>query len=641
MRHLIDIAKFLVLTSAVAFGQSQRLISGDYGDGTTLQKNGVKNGHAEANVASWSTYDDAAAAPVDCTGGSVTTTFTRSTSSPLDGAASFLITKDAANRQGEGAAYSFSIPSGYSTVTPTMHTISALYTVPSGTYDYSASDLTAYIYDVTNAQVIQPIGFKFDGGAMAATFQPNSTSSSYRLCLHIATTSTSAWTMKIDNVSVGPVSKSQSPVVTAESLTYPVVPNASAFGTVTNNAIYTSRVGDKLLVSGSFQSGTVAAAEAYITLPFTIDTTKMGGTGADAVCTWYGAKNAATAAAFSLDGSTANVTGVLFYDGGSNPTRLYFSNRAATNSYEKRNANSLFSSNDSVGFFCKPLPIAGWGGTNQTSDQNDGRVVKSRYSEIAGGAYASGAVINYANKEEDSHSMCSSGSCTVPMTRRYKIGGAFYSSSYGAVTGDGLNLSIYKNGSQVAIIDLLRIQTNNTAQFLLAGSTELDLIKGDVITLRHGGFSGSPNASGGATLNYFTIESSSGGSQIAASESVNAKAGGTATGGSGAASIIIFPTKSWDSHDSYSTSTGRLTVRVSGKYEVCARVNASNSVAVALYKNAAQGDDMFTSSVGPGLGWGCAETDAVVGDLLDVRTISSSIGTHGSGSWVTFKRVGN
>lgn len=70
-----------------------------------LNKEYVKNPKFESDASDYSAYADAAgSSPVDGTGGSPSVTITQTTSAPLSGVASGLITKDAANRQGEGVS---------------------------------------------------------------------------------------------------------------------------------------------------------------------------------------------------------------------------------------------------------------------------------------------------------------------------------------------------------------------------------------------------------------------------------------------------------------------------------------------------------------------------------------------------------
>lgn len=160
--------------------------------------NFIENGFAVEDVAGWAAYDDAAGAtPVDGTGGSPTTTVTRTIASPLIGDASILLTKPASNVQGEGISYDFSIDSAYASKDfyITFH------------FDNSAGDdvYGVYIYDVTGAALIPidvvnlPNGTGFFDGRFLAT-----TSTSYRFIIHTQATDATAETLKIDAVRVSP-----------------------------------------------------------------------------------------------------------------------------------------------------------------------------------------------------------------------------------------------------------------------------------------------------------------------------------------------------------------------------------------------------------------------------------------------------
>lgn len=163
--------------------------------------NYIENPDAESDTAGYATYADAASSvPTDGTGGSPTVTYTRSTSAPLRGAASFLLTKDAANRQGEGASYAFSIDSA-----DVNKSLQISFDVDASDANYVANDMAVYIYDVTNAALITPASVNIAAAkyTLQTTFVA-SNSTSYRLIFHVASTNASAYAVKFDNISVGP-----------------------------------------------------------------------------------------------------------------------------------------------------------------------------------------------------------------------------------------------------------------------------------------------------------------------------------------------------------------------------------------------------------------------------------------------------
>jgi hypothetical protein len=222
--------------------------------------NYITNPDAEVDTTGWATYADAAGvAPVDGTGGSPNVTWTRSTSSPLRGAASFLFTKDAANRQGQGVSDAFTIDSA--DVSKTLQ-ISFDFEALSG---YVANDMRVYIYDVTNAVLITPAAV--DIAAAKFQFQTTfvaSTSTSYRLIFHVSSTNAAAYTARFDNVVVGPQLLS---LGTAMSDWASFTPVTQGFGTISSTSMSFTRAGSTVKVLGDFVVGTSTAVEARINLP--------------------------------------------------------------------------------------------------------------------------------------------------------------------------------------------------------------------------------------------------------------------------------------------------------------------------------------------------------------------------------------
>ena len=205
------------------------------------------NPDAESSTTGWATYKDAAqSTPVDGTGGSPTLTFTRTTSSPLRGTASFLITTTAANLQGEGASFDFTVPSA-DFAKPI--TVSFDYNIASGTY--VTGDMTVYLYDVTNSTLIQPSNYQIQAlGSSSITnrhvaeFQTSSNGTSYRLIFHRTVTTSSAMTMKVDNVQVGPTPKVYgAPITDWQSYSPNISSGWSSVSTVTGKW---RRVGDSI-----------------------------------------------------------------------------------------------------------------------------------------------------------------------------------------------------------------------------------------------------------------------------------------------------------------------------------------------------------------------------------------------------------
>lgn len=173
--------------------------------------------------------------PTNGTGGvPAGVTLTRSTVAPLVGVASGILSKDAVSRQGQGVSTDFQINSLDKGNEIQVNV--AYYGSVSQVFG-TTSDVTFWIYDITNASII-PLSPRYTlvGPALTAktfvgTFTASSTSVNYRLIAHISTTNASAWDFQFDNVIVNSVI---SPTAATEvpSLVLPVQP---ILGTVTDH----------------------------------------------------------------------------------------------------------------------------------------------------------------------------------------------------------------------------------------------------------------------------------------------------------------------------------------------------------------------------------------------------------------------
>lgn len=216
----------LLLYTSQLFAGTETIVKASIVEGQATKKNYVANSHFEKNTVGYTTYKDAAATrPADGTGGSPTQlTISRTTSSPLAGEGSLLLTKAAANAQGEGVGIPFTIDSADKAK---LLQIDFDYAVDSGTFAAGSSsadsDLIVYLFDVTNGALIEPVNFRLNASSslsykQSASFQASATSTSYRLIFHVATTSASAWALKIDNISVSPLVTSAGGAVSTAKL---------------------------------------------------------------------------------------------------------------------------------------------------------------------------------------------------------------------------------------------------------------------------------------------------------------------------------------------------------------------------------------------------------------------------------------
>ena len=192
------------------------------GSSSSGEINYITNGDAESGTTGWATYDDGASAtPVDGTGGTASnTTLTAQSTTVLRGNNSFKVAKGAADAQGEGISYDFTIDAADK---QKLLKISFDYNTD---LTYTDGDIAVFIYDVTNATLITPadnglIGKdKDDDASGARTISWASTdSTSYRLIFHQTTTNASTADLYLDTVIVGPGSVATGAVVTDWSAT--------------------------------------------------------------------------------------------------------------------------------------------------------------------------------------------------------------------------------------------------------------------------------------------------------------------------------------------------------------------------------------------------------------------------------------
>ncbi len=333
--------------------------------GTGASSGGINylsaNPDAETNTTGYLGYKDVAGtSPVDGFETPVTATvaISRTTTAGqiLRGTASFKIAKDAANRQGEGIAAAFTVPAA--DVSKTL-SISFDAKFSSTNYDGSTELVNVYVYDVTNATVITPSVVAIpattaDGMTFRSSFQA-STSTSYRLCFHVAGTGTTAWDMYADNVTVSPDGVIQSSGGTS-AFELVLTPSAG-WGSVTFGKYYCNRIGNLLNCRGRFFMGTGAGSVASIDLPagYTIDYS--------ALPTYAAGKRVGIVSNIAPSSTATNTSFQVLFVDGSDTNTLYFSANSGTvaNAYTKSVVTS-FAVNSCVIDFEFTIPIAEWAG---------------------------------------------------------------------------------------------------------------------------------------------------------------------------------------------------------------------------------------------------------------------------------------
>ncbi len=509
----------------------------------------------------WTTYADAAGtSPVDGTGGSPASTFVAQTDSAIRKNTNFLWTKTAVNRQGEGFAYAFSIDNADK---GKVLQVSFEYLIASGTY--ADNDMSVWIYDVTNAVLIQPAPYLIKNSGIiekfAVEFQTSSNSTSYRLIIHTGSTSALAYTVKFDNFILGPEAK-----LYGSAIGEPV--SVAPTGTWVTNTTYSGKV-TRIGSFGKFDlkvtlSGAPTAATLDITLPsgYAIDTSKLENPN----------NNNFNLGTLNIIDNSAGVG----YSGivrllNSTSIRLHPNGTAGsfTDIVSPLNATTpiTFASADIIDISFT-VPIQGWASSQVFSQDADTRVVAALIGGGSASATANNPII-YSTVGLDTHGAYSTvtGKYTAPVTGFYNIN----------ATGDGTAAAgtvyyISVNANTTAGYNRPIIAYQEVVNQGFSGSGKVYATAGQTIDIR-----ATNNTGSYGTNATFQIERISGPSQIAASESVSALYTGAPPTGTLNASLntVTFGTKVKDSHNAM--SSGSYTIPVSGVYSISAEVGINGT----------------------------------------------------------------
>ncbi len=583
----------------VAVGTDGQVLVADSAQASGLkwsQVNGIKNyitnSDAEATANGWATYADAAqATPVDGTGGTANITIARTTSSPLRGVGSFLITKDGVNRQGQGCSFDFTIDDA-DKAKPLQ--ISFDYTIVTGTFIPGSSgvesSLAVYIYDVTNGVLIQPSGHKIDG-AVALTnytykgnFQASSNSTSYRLILHCANSTTLPFTFKFDNVVVGPVIYTTGAAMSDWVSFTPTINGVTSWGTGATQLGKYRRIGDSMQVSiqGRFGTGATFSGTLSLVIPgsATIDTAKQSGSGIGYVGNGL-IFDDSTNNNYVLDVEYSTTTTVTF--------RAQL-NAAGTGAVVTATAPITLANADYISAEFM-VPISGWSSNVVLSAETDTRVVAARFVKSTTSSSISGSFTTevWQSLTYDTHGAGSTGTglYTAPISGYYRSIGHLIADSG---TGEGaFAIQYVKNGAGGETLARVGKSTSSSGYNYNGDfNTTVFLNAGDTFGIQRANSTGTVNITSG----LWQIERVSGPSQIAASEKVFVEvenSAGTALSGSDATNVLTYPTKIRDTHGAFTSNTTFTTPRP-GVYEIAAYMSlvsmaATTRIIVTLRKN--------------------------------------------------------
>lgn len=529
--------------------------------------NYILNPDAETNTNGWTTYADAAAAsPVDGTGGSPNVTWTRSTSSPLRKNASFLLTKDAANRQGQGSSYNFSIDAADQ---GRVLSIGFDYFPNSGTY--VSGDLTTWIYDVTNSILLpQPSGNSIIASGIRSqqgqcTFQAASNSTSYRLIIHVASTSASAYTVQFDNVSVGPqITSTGFPSVDNTAWTPAVGASTTGLGTITASSAVWSRAGQLLIAEGVFTCGTTTTNTGAIALP-------LGYKLATSALVTNNASNAAgdLVGRYVTNNANSNTGfGQIVTAPSTSDNSIWFcidSSNAASKQIPSQAISTNTFPTGTVVRFRFEVPIAGWSSNTVMSESANNRVIILEASKNGGSAFTADTAIptwTTTNKDSAGGFNSSTGIYTVQVAGDY-----FVSWTYRQTAAAAGSAAILVNGSSVRYgVSNASVDSKQVTGLLQ------NLKSGDTVAV---------SASVGATLsssdmlNHWSMFLINGPQQIAATETIACSYDTSSSTVGTASAVVVYTNKIFDTHNAYNTTTGLFTAPAPGTYRISGAISGT------------------------------------------------------------------
>jgi hypothetical protein len=551
------------------------------------EKTYIANYNIDSSTTSWATYADAAGVvPVDGTGGVATTTFTFSSSSPLRGSGSGIITKDAANRQGEGISTNFTID------TADQGKVLQLSFDFTTSASFVAADYRVFLYDVTNSLLIEGNARDLQAnagyGLYIGNFQTSSNSTSYRLILHCATTNATAYTIKVDNFIMSPSQVAQGAIVTDWQAYTPT-------GSHVTNATYTGfyrRVGDTLEIRARvvYSGATNAGTELNFNLPtgLTIDTAKLNGTNnTDSVL----------GLAAIQDVSVNDYQGVVSYNS-TTSLKVRILIEGAQVAVVNNNYTSAFpfttAINDRVQIQAWGIPIVGWSSSITVPSQQTNQVIAFKASLTANQAIASASA-----------TLVTFNTVSSAINNGYNTAGAFDTTNSRFVAPEAgsyyfaahlLANSDVSSGAYYSV--LFRVNGTSKRAFRWYfndtvgqwyGSVTFPLVKGDYVDIALIG-DASYNVIGGdgsssAIFEGFKIQ---GNQTIGMDEFVGAtyetNAGLSVLNNT--LTTILYEDKIDDSHSAYNTSTGEYTIPVAGRYLINAKMLYDNATAWAVSETA-------------------------------------------------------
>lgn len=534
--------------------------------------------------------------------GAPTLTWTRSTSSSLIGDASFLLTKGAVSTLGEGVSYDFTIDRAFQ-----GQPLSLNYVVQTVSGTYVNGDLAVWIYDKTNKKMIQPTAYMVSSSSLGGPVQPlvfqaPSNSTDFRLIVHSSTDSTNSYVLKFDGFKVTPQVVSTGAVTTDWTSYTPTLAN---FGTVTNVAFYSRRVGDSLEVKGKWTNGTTVAATASITLGY------AGGNGnviqdgtkiATGQLVGHAVSSVSSSSQFGLD-----VLGVA----NSNAVNYSVQNSTIA-AASAANGNAIGTGSGANMSLFLSVPIVGWSSNTIVSDSANTRVVRAQVAGLPNAALASATLAKLTWASQSAVQFDTHGAWNV-------VTGDYVVKVPGYYTGSGVTEVLRLSGGATQSVTIqFRNSTKgvNTAigrsgwisagseTLVVSGDNTVYADAGDVLNFYIYAEGTGLSWNAGITSTCINIVKDDGPAQIQAATVVACRYNSSTASTLNGAVTIPFANKDFDTTGSFNGATGVFTAPAPGVYAVSGLLTTStpswvagNAISINLNKNNSVGNYMRFFSI--------------------------------------------
>lgn len=621
------------------------------------------NSDFENSVGDWVSYDDPPSdTPDDGTGAGATITCTRVEATDMLGAAHFRISKDAADRQGEGCSLDFTIDSTFAN-SPEIFWRRFRFKTSA---NYVEGDVTVHLYDVTNGALVGIYSPDTNTGKMVLQgegtsyyrYQTVQGATSYRAIFHISTVNNLAYDVDIDRIVEGPINITHGPALT-NWIDYPASGSWA-------NATYAGRyrqIGDSITMDVTVTLTGSVSGDLNINLPngYTIDTSKIEAVG----------NYQLGGTSFSLFNAFGRILSFPAYNNASSIKFLIIDD-ASGSSHVYSSLSATFPRPDTVGDIHKvtvTIPVIGLSSNTQYSQAFSNRDVVMNNTNFAAQVFTTGSydynVLQFGAPSVDTVAAWDDANdkYIIKSNGYYDIN-CGHSRSFGSNPGVvEISMGLRKNGGDWRNIDSELTTSGDLFYGMKGGVTGEYLVVGDEIECyaRKEGTTAS-SKSGDARQNYFNITKKSTAQSLmetpVVAETYTSDSGQSIANNTNA--IIVFEdADAGNTHGVCNTSTGLCTLPYPGHYKFCSRVahnggasaTSSRSFLFIAFNGSGIPDAVIGLKSGSGGGGytlytpgGCFQKYFNAGDTVELGVNQSSgssqtMTTSGSNNYLTIERI--